>query len=492
MPWDQSIFIPESVLLPEDFPALPSSTVSDANSRKETQPHFSTRETKISSHSIIPGRKVSNKNLVKDSKSHAKQIEPPSITSPVLPNSPSASMLTTGISQHQKSAKVRKLDRKEEKELNPELKEDNRNVTPESVTPKLPETKDTKKSTKIGKSAAPAPSPVSELVQAPMFSKVSKKSRPKEPRIPKIPRENREEARATTVEIAHDESHATTGIATPKFAVAEVSSTLSAPVVSATGDSSSITALLEQIIMRDFDLSSLAFFNPKSLETDSTPLQYDPLVHALSALSVGGGSFANSLPPVSIDSAVSSFQQLLETLTKTISDLLRLLPRATWDDSSSFDSVLRDMLKGDDFLDDAGDENDKDDEVAALTLALEKRARWMEVQLTKLEELHRDINMAAVRAILTVSDRGWDPCGFVQRFGVEPVVNGDSLARFDNIGMIQGKGKSLRRMTADELQKALDIAKQEEKTTKQAVLDSMASITAHFPPDHDDYLESLL
>ncbi|TFK45999.1 hypothetical protein OE88DRAFT_1613872, partial [Heliocybe sulcata] len=86
------------------------------------------------------------------------------------------------------------------------------------------------------------------------------------------------------------------------------------------------------------------------------PLEYGPLVHALSALSVGGGSFANNMPSGSIDNAVSSFQQLLETLTQTISDLLRLLPRTTWDDSSSFDGVLRDMLKGDDFLDEGNEE----------------------------------------------------------------------------------------------------------------------------------------
>ncbi|KAI0831725.1 hypothetical protein BC628DRAFT_1294594, partial [Trametes gibbosa] len=104
-------------------------------------------------------------------------------------------------------------------------------------------------------------------------------------------------------------------------------------------------------------LSKHSMFDPQKINPASkVPLEYGPLVHALSALSVGGGSFANNMPSTSIDNAVSSFQQLLETLTQTISDLLRLLPRTTWDDSSSFDGVLRDMLKGDDFLDDSGDD----------------------------------------------------------------------------------------------------------------------------------------
>ncbi len=127
---------------------------------------------------------------------------------------------------------------------------------------------------------------------------------------------------------------------------------------------------------------------------------------------------------------MSSFQQLLETLTQTISDLLRLLPRTTWDDSSSFDGVLRDMLKGDDFLEEAGDDQTvRDDEVVALTLALERRARCMEVQLAKLEELHRDINTAAVRAVLAFNDRGWDTMCVLPRVG-------NTLKQFDTLGSV--------------------------------------------------------
>lgn len=217
----------------------------------------------------------------------------------------------------------------------------------------------------------------------------------------------------------------------------------------------SVEELLEEIdiLNPNMDLPGHPFFDLQKVNPSAkTPLEYGPLVHALSALSVGGGSFANNMPSGSIDNAVSSFQQLLETLTQTISDLLRLLPRTTWDDSSSFDGVLRDMLKGDDFLDDAGDEGQaKEDEVAALTLALERRARWMEVQLSKLEELHRDINTAAVRAVLSFNDNGWDRHGFLPRIGT-------TLRRFDDIGMVDDGG-ILRPMNADELEEKLAVAK---------------------------------
>ncbi|KAG6886027.1 hypothetical protein C0993_005211 [Termitomyces sp. T159_Od127] len=218
----------------------------------------------------------------------------------------------------------------------------------------------------------------------------------------------------------------------------------------------SIEEFLEDIDISNpaMDLPNHPFFDTHRLSSAANmPLEYGPLVHALSALSVGGGSFANHMPSGSIDNAVSSFQQLLETLTQTISDLLRLLPRTTWDDSSSFDGVLRDMLKGDDFLDDGGDDgHGKEDEVAALTLALERRARWMEVQLSKLEELHRDINTAAVRAVLSFNDSGWDPPAFLPRVG-------GTLCRFDKIGFKEGSDGTVH-LTVTELEKELAVAKE--------------------------------
>jgi CCR4-NOT transcription complex subunit 4 len=241
----------------------------------------------------------------------------------------------------------------------------------------------------------------------------------------------------------------------------------------------SVEELLEDldILNPELDLPNHSFFDIHKLNPAATmPLEYGPLVHALSALSVGGGSFANNMPSGSIDNAVSSFQQLLETLTQTISDLLRLLPRTTWDDSSSFDGVLRDMLKGDDFLDDAVDEgHGKEDEVAALTLALERRARWMEVQLSKLEELHRDINTAAVRAVLSFNDNGWDRHAFLPRVG-------NTLRRFDAINVVE-EDSVVRSLTADELQQKLDVAKEAAVFAEAEVREVMERVQSIKPSD---------
>ncbi|KAJ7184325.1 hypothetical protein C8R46DRAFT_1158677 [Mycena filopes] len=214
-----------------------------------------------------------------------------------------------------------------------------------------------------------------------------------------------------------------------------------------------IEELLEDlhILNPTLDLPSHIFFDVHKLNPASKmPLEYGPLVHALSALSVGGGSFANGAGSGPADTAISSFQELLETLTQTISALLRLLPRTTWDESSYFDGVLGEMLKGGDY--DNNLDDSKDNNVEALTLALERRARWMEVQLSKLEELHRDINTAAVRAVLSFNDNGWDRHGFMPRVG-------NTLRRFDSIGLVDEDGVT-RSMSADELEKKLVVAKE--------------------------------
>lgn len=278
---------------------------------------------------------------------------------------------------------------------------------------------------------------ISEVSQLPLLSKRPKKNKPVVKAV-KVLKDD-EVHEDLNLPFHHEMSHVAEDTANPS------SSTSPSPSLDRHSSLTSVEELLEGI-----DLSNHSFFNVQKLSAPvKMPLEYGPLVHALSALSVGG---TNTMPSGSIDNAVSSFQQLLETLTQTISELLRLLPRATWDDSSSFNGVFHDMLKGDDFFDDGEDGSGKDDEVVALTLALERRARWMEVQLSKLEELHRDINTAAVRAILSFNDNGWDQHGFLPRIG-------DTLLRFDHIGMVK-EGGALRPMTADELEKKLAVAKE--------------------------------
>ncbi|PPQ79577.1 hypothetical protein CVT26_015324 [Gymnopilus dilepis] len=279
---------------------------------------------------------------------------------------------------------------------------------------------------------------------------------PQVPLLSKKPKKSKSVVKAVKTHKEDDAHEDSPSVDTPMFAADSASSENSRPH---SVDRHEVPTPIHEILIQidnmnpSMDLPNHPFFDmQKLIAPTKMPLEYGPLVHALSALSVGGGSFANSMPSGSIDNAVSSFQQLLETLTQTISDLLRLLPRTTWDDSSSFDGVLRDMLKGDDFLDEGEENAGKEDEVAALTLALERRARWMEVQLSKLEELHRDINTAAVRAVLSFNDSGWDRYGFLPRVG-------NTLRRFENIGLVEEQG-GIRPMTADELEKKLLVARE--------------------------------
>lgn len=339
--------------------------------------------------------------------------------------------------------------------------------------------------TLIEEQTNPPPKPV-ELAadQPPILSKMPKKNRPatRPIKIPKdmdmIVDEASAVPSATTSEtpVLMGKSNQTV-VSSPNDTVAQ-SPRMVSPI-----ERASLVDLFDELDAKNpyMDLPNHPFFDSHRINPAAKmPLEYGPLVHALSTLSVGGGSFASTMPSGSIDNAVSSFQQLLETLTQTISDLLRLLPRTTWDDSSSFDDVLRDMLRGDDFLDETGDDSvAKEDEVAALTLALERRARWMEVQLSKLEELHRDINTAAVRAVLAFNDSGWD------RRKTLPHV-GNTLRRFDRIGMVEENGRA-RPMTVDELEKKLVVAKEATVFVETELREAMEKMQVVRPVGIDDY-----
>ncbi|CAE6430363.1 unnamed protein product [Rhizoctonia solani] len=304
--------------------------------------------------------------------------------------------------------------------------------------------------------------PSSEPVeQVPVLSRKQKKNKPVPPRpVVKVPKD--EPAKTESV--------------TPSAPSSPVSTLLrfedgSSPPTPLTAEPAmppepSIVGMLVDLAAQ-YEIERLAFFDSQSYNNKlATPLRYGPLVQALSTLSIGGGSAAKSITPGTIDTAVTSFQQLLETLTQTISDMLRTLPRTTWDDTSSFDGVLKDMLKAEEFLEENTDDlpNWRDDDVAVLTQALEKRARWMEIQLVKLEELHRDINTSAVRSVLDQNDRGW---GLRAR---EP--KGESLASFEQLGTVEENGVR-RMMNIAELEEALLEAKQKEAVAETELKEAM-------------------
>jgi CCR4-NOT transcription complex subunit 4 len=450
-----SSLVPSPVLSASDFPALPTSG--------ETQPRRDQHHPFIAPRNPEPKpapsvlRKIPPKSKV--------VLPPPPVKKiPIQKNSLNSGPIPTKstLPEPPKPSEVPKSDtaessyKRRDAEAPSTVSAQASNAAPSKPAPNHP--------------SVPLSRPLEDS-QAPILSKKAKKSKAAKPGKAvkdegSIAVKTEEKAEETPTPVTNSEPPSIPN-SPPVSEVARTEANPRESLLDRSGsEQTSLSKLLTQI-SEDIDLESLNFFNPQSVSPKSqTPLRYGPLVHALSALSVGGGSFANSIPSGSIDSAVSSFQLLLETLTQTISDLLRLLPRTTWDDSSSFDGVLRDMLKAEDFLEEHPEDSlNKEDEVAALTLALEKRARWMEVQLSKLEELHRDINSAAVRAILAFNQRGWDPASFLPRVG-------DSLTRFDNLGHVE-EGEELRPMTIAELEASLTQVRAEEIAAEAALKKAM-------------------
>lgn len=103
----------------------------------------------------------------------------------------------------------------------------------------------------------------------------------------------------------------------------------------------------------------------------------------------------------------------------------------------------------------------------------------MEVQLSKLEELHRDINMAAVRAVLSFNDSGWDIHGFMPR-------TGNTLEKFSNLGIVR-EGDGVRMMTVEELEKKLAVAREAAVFAETEVREMMEKFQELRPHGHDEY-----
>ncbi|KAF9457231.1 hypothetical protein BDZ94DRAFT_1203063 [Collybia nuda] len=481
------------VLSPSDFPALIASPVETSivdDVRLTTEDSVSQHDTKIqekaerkAAKKVVAAEKSAERQRLAQERAVAKAAERARIAQEKLNEKERVAVLKVeqekervlnekkaGKVENEKVAQVQKHRAAQvEKERTQQLKRSERKPHGEKT---VHGSNTAKPASPIHPVIRPVSKPAEPEIQVPLLSKRPKKTKPTAKPL-KVPKEG-----LTPDETSIHPSVLTSDSPRP---LTDSSSNNSRSQSLDRATPTSVEELLEDIdiLHPGMDLPNHSFFDIHKINPAAImPLEYGPLVHALSALSVGGGSFANNMPSGSIDNAVSSFQQLLETLTQTISDLLRLLPRTTWDDSSSFDGVLRDMLKGDDFLDDGGDEGQgKEDEVAALTLALERRARWMEVQLSKLEELHRDINTAAVRAVLSFNDNGWDRYGFMPRVG-------NTLRRFDKIGVVEENGKT-RLMTVDELEKKLTVAREAAVFAETEVREVMERIQSIKPLDCD-------
>ncbi|KAJ3762591.1 hypothetical protein EV360DRAFT_35376 [Lentinula raphanica] len=502
--WNEPVIEGPSLSSASDFPALPSSTTSNSASQSTpslsaTTPNEQERAERKASKKAAADAKAAERKKIAQEKAAAKAEEKARLAAEKAAEKEKALALKLKAQLEKEKAEKERLEREKaalEKEKERLLQTERERVAlaeKEKIakritvpTARIPEAQRTAKKRSDVKSPG-TQVPLATSVQVPLLSKKPKKNKPvvRPIRVPQ-----KEDDTTATENSSYPSAITSTAPCTPgKLPSTTNSSENSRSQSLERHIPNSLEDLMEDIHIMNpsMDLLKHPFFDLQQINPAAKmPLEYGPLVHALSALSVGGGSFANNVPPGSIDNAVVSFQQLLETLTQTISDLLRLLPRTTWDDSSSFDGVLRDMLKGDDFPDEssaagatAGEDGHGQDEVAALTLALERRARWMEVQLSKLEELHRDINNAAVRAVLTFNDSGWDRHGFLPRVG-------NTVRRFESIG-ITDDGDGPRPMTADELEKKLAVAKEAAVFAETELREMMLKMQDVRPYDDDDY-----
>lgn len=184
------------------------------------------------------------------------------------------------------------------------------------------------------------------------------------------------------------------------------------PLVSPQPPIATSKAGVDELLAQMYDLPELkwmSFFGGGPGLHPRSKLELSSLVEALSALSgtahawgmsnghyKDGGSTNNSHSTTPIDNAVISFQQLLETLTHTISDLLHLLPRTTWNEGVNFDGIIQDMLKSD-LLDEFGPRDEDEDEEGEgeaegqgegdevnnaenFAEGIDRRAQWMQLQ----------------------------------------------------------------------------------------------------------------
>lgn len=252
--------------------------------------------------------------------------------------------------------------------------------------------------TKQKEVSSPAPVPVEE--HAPIMARQTKKVK-----VPQMPKPRKQQPYAQSVR------EDTTRESTPELSgfIPEIAQPVT-PHPPMAINKSGVDELLAQL--HDLpELKWMSFFGGGPGLHPRSKLELSSLVEALSALSgtahawgmtngyyKDGGSTNNSHSVTPIDNAVVSFQQLLETLTHTISDLLHLMPRSTWNEGVNFDGIIQDMLKSD-LLDEFGQRDEEDDEEGGdeggaeeqgegdevsnaenFVEGIDRRAQWMQLQ----------------------------------------------------------------------------------------------------------------
>jgi CCR4-NOT transcription complex subunit 4 len=290
------------------------------------------------------------------------------------------------------------------------------------------------------------PAPASALIEviehAPIVARQTKKSKPQQ--LPK------KKPAAKPEEPATKETTTTSEPQTTPTAPVEPSVAVAAPNPS---NPTSLEGLLGQL-QDQLGVHSMRFFSDRCLKSQEI-VEYKPLIEALSTLArdphsqiASSNNSSNvSIASTTIDNAMASFQQLLITLTQTVSDLLHLVPPSTWSDNGAFEEVIQEMLNY----------NFQDSE---------NPSKELRNAVSKLEELHHDINSASTRAVLTVNDRGWDCASFLPRAG-------NTAAAYEMLGKYVTGGE-VKTMDVVQLEKQLALAEKEVQTTSDELQRAMA------------------
>lgn len=292
--------------------------------------------------------------------------------------------------------------------------------------------------------AQPSAPATPEVVEhAPIVARQTRKAKPQQ--LPKKKPAAKTEEPATKETTSEAQTTPTAATAPPTVEGNNI------PAANPSGPTS--LELLFGQLQDQLDVRSMRFFSDRCLKSQEI-VEYKPLIEALSTLAgdshsqaVSSNASNVSTASTTIDSAMASFQQLLITLTQTVSDLLHLVPPSTWSDNGAFEEVIQEMLKY----------NFQDSE---------NPSKELRNAVAKLEELHHDINSASTRAVLTVNDRGWDCASFLPRAG-------NTAAAYEMLGKYVKDGK-VETMDLSRLEKQLAITQKEVQTTSEELRKAMA------------------
>ena len=177
--------------------------------------------------------------------------------------------------------------------------------------------------------AAPASEPVEH---APIVARQTKKSKPQQ-----LPKKKQTIAREESTGPKENTPEPQATAAFPSGTEASATSQVSAPTTN-------LGELLGQL--RDhMDIRALRFFKESSL-SPKDPTEFKQLVEPIALLSATRQHYVYyDEASDDIDDALVAFEKLLTTVTKTISDLLKLMPRTTPLDRAMWDIVMKEMVK---------------------------------------------------------------------------------------------------------------------------------------------------